>query len=263
MSARQRGVALLLVLWACSLLAILLGSYAAMARLQALQAGVLSERTEAALAAESALARTLFLLLQAPRSRPSIRTDGAGREMLQDGYAVIVTVRDERGKIDLNQAAPEVIRRWLQASGGPAVPALADAVLGSRTRTRTGRRVGMVRLEDLAAVEGMTAERLQGLLPDATLWSGLSHPVLELASEAVLAAGSGMDIVAAREAIQRRLEQPPPAWARPWPGSVESLQARVLRDDRPLLTLALTVRLQSASDSRPYTVLRWQEAGMP
>lgn len=47
----QRGVALLVVLWACTLLAILLGGYAAMARTEGLQARYQFEQTRAHYAA--------------------------------------------------------------------------------------------------------------------------------------------------------------------------------------------------------------------
>ena len=49
--SRQRGVALLLVLWACTLLAILLGGYAALARTEGLQARYQFAQTQAHYAA--------------------------------------------------------------------------------------------------------------------------------------------------------------------------------------------------------------------
>jgi len=57
---RQQGVALLLVLWACTLLAILLGGYAALARTEGLQARYQFAQTQAHYAAEAGIMRAFY-----------------------------------------------------------------------------------------------------------------------------------------------------------------------------------------------------------
>ena len=64
----QRGVALLVVLWACTLLAILLGGYAALSRTEAMQARYQFAQTQAHYAAEAGLNRAIYSL-QAPDQR--------------------------------------------------------------------------------------------------------------------------------------------------------------------------------------------------
>ena len=58
----QRGVALLVVLWACTLLAVLLGGYAMLARTEGLQARYAFAQTRAQYAAEAGFARALYAL---------------------------------------------------------------------------------------------------------------------------------------------------------------------------------------------------------
>ena len=70
---KQRGVALLLVLWACTLLAILLGGDAALARTEALQARFEFSQAQAHYAAEAGLMQAVLRLAgsdcQAPLGR--------------------------------------------------------------------------------------------------------------------------------------------------------------------------------------------------
>jgi len=66
----MRGVALLLVLWACALLAILLGGYALTARTEGLEARHELAATQAHYAAEAGIARALQGLADTrPRQR--------------------------------------------------------------------------------------------------------------------------------------------------------------------------------------------------
>src|SRR5690606_38412679 len=65
---RQRGVALLLVLWACTMLAILLGGYAALARTEGLLARYQFAGTQAHYAAEAGLMHAVYAL-QDPRPK--------------------------------------------------------------------------------------------------------------------------------------------------------------------------------------------------
>ncbi|MBV8157642.1 MAG: general secretion pathway protein GspK, partial [Dyella sp.] len=58
----QRGVALLVVLWACTLLAIMVGGYAMLARTEGLQARYQFAQTQAHYAAEAGLMRAIYAL---------------------------------------------------------------------------------------------------------------------------------------------------------------------------------------------------------
>ena len=112
----QGGVALLLVLWASTLLAILLGGYALQARTEGLQARYQFAQTQAHYAAEAGLMRAVYGL-QDPR--PGQRWIGDGRTYTFEfeGAKVQVSAIDEGGKVDINAATPEVLRNLFGAAG--------------------------------------------------------------------------------------------------------------------------------------------------
>ena len=117
--SRQRGVALLLVLWACTLLAILLGGYAALARTEGLQTRYQFAQTQAHYAAEAGVMRA-FYGLQDPINKNRWIGDGRVYSLAFDHADVKVTAIGESGKVDLNAASPEVLQALFQAAGVPS-----------------------------------------------------------------------------------------------------------------------------------------------
>ena len=75
MKRRQSGVALLLVMWACTLLAILLGGYAVLAHTEGLQSSFQFQQTRAHYAAEAGVMRAIYAL-QAPNIADRWTADG-------------------------------------------------------------------------------------------------------------------------------------------------------------------------------------------
>ena len=59
---QQRGVALLIVLWGCTLAAITIGALASLARVEGLQTQGQSRRVEALYAAEAGIERAVYRL---------------------------------------------------------------------------------------------------------------------------------------------------------------------------------------------------------
>ncbi len=108
---KQRGVALLIVLWIVTLLGVIAGSF------------VLSIRTEVALArnlTESARARAAAMAgaelavqgILNPEASQRWRVDGSVYQAVFSGTELRIAVADETGKIDLN-TAPEVLLEGL------------------------------------------------------------------------------------------------------------------------------------------------------
>src|ERR1700754_1587449 len=98
---RQRGVALLVVLWACTLLAILVGGYASIARIETGQQGNALAMQKARYAAEDGGMRSIRDIYERRRADPG--PDVAGR-WIGDGHPfafelgdakVVVKVEDE------------------------------------------------------------------------------------------------------------------------------------------------------------------------
>ena len=94
---RQRGVALLIVLWGCTLLAIMLGGFAALARTEGLQARYQFVQTRAHYAAEAGLVRAIQAL-QSPDIDSRWVADGRPYVFTFDDAKVTLTIIDEDGK---------------------------------------------------------------------------------------------------------------------------------------------------------------------
>ncbi|MGB5938239.1 MAG: type II secretion system protein GspK [Rhodanobacter sp.] len=276
--ASQRGVALLLVLWACTLLAILLGGYAALARTEGLQARYQFAQTQAHYAAEAGLMRAVYGL-QSPQTGQRWVGDGRLYTFRYDGATVSVRAIDEGGKVDLNAASPEVLQGLFQAAGLP--PAQAQALAGHVLDWRNpaglegeaasqraayladGRDYGprhgpFASVEELQMVLGMTPTLYRLVAPAVTIWAGSASPDPNTAPPLALAAIPGMTpeqqrmIEAAR---QRNANDPRLVLGN---GTTHSIRSEATLADGTRAILRATVRLQ-AGQAQPYMVLRWQE----
>ena len=263
----QRGIALLVVLWACTLLAILLGGYAVLARTEGLQARYQFAQTQAHYAAEAGLAQAIYALTD-PEPRRRWIADGRPYEVAFDGARVRVGVVDEGGKVDLNAAQPEVLAALFQAAGAPAAQAtsLAAAVVAWRTPLPPGsdladpaaRHAPFASLEELQQVPGMTAALYARLADDITIWSGRAAPDPASASPLALAAIPGMSAAQVAQVMARRHAATAPLAA--IFGVTHSIRAEATLADGTRAMLRATVRLQGGrSGAQPYAVLHWRE----
>lgn len=278
--SRQRGVALLLVLWACTLLAVVLGGYAALARTQALQTRYQFAQTQAHYAAEAGLMRAIQALRDGD---PTQRWVGDGRAypFAFDGAQVTVRIVDEGGKVDLNAATPEVLQDLFRAAGldPGAAAVLATNVVAWRTffaqpgqaqRDRAayvaaGRSYGprhgpFATVEEFQQVLGVTPQLYARLAPVLTIWSGRAVPDPNTAPALALAAIPGLD-PAQLDAVLATRRQRAQAGAPPATGGItHSIRSQAELAGGVRATVLATIRLQPGTmGARPYTVLRWQE----
>lgn len=277
---QQRGVALLLVLWACTLLAILLGGYAVLARTAALQTRYQFAQTRAHYAAEAGLMRAIYAMQD---SDPKRRWVGNGRvyPFPFDGASVQVSMIDEGGKVDINAASPQVLQALFQAAGLDATAAgklaanvvdwrsfVADAGQADSARAAyaaAGRDYGprhgpFATLEELQLVLGMTPALYQQLEPAITIWSGRATPDPNTAPPLALAAIPGLDPQQMQAMLAAR-QQNGGADASPIGGGItDSIRSQAKLADGTRAVIRATIRRQPGSvSSQPYTVLRWQE----
>lgn len=278
--ARQRGVALLLVLWACTLLAILLGGYAALAHTEAVQARYQFAQSRAHYAAEAGVMRAIYGL-QDPQPKRRWMGDGRVYPFQYDGATVKVSAIDEGGKVDLNAASPKVLEGLFRAAGlaPDAAATVADNVAQWRSFASTeemvdsqralyeaaGRDYGprhgpLASVEELQMVLGVTPALYRTVAPAVTLWSGRSSPNPATAPALALAAIPGMD-EQHRNAIQTARQQgaqDPNLVVRN--GVTHSIRSEATLADGTRAVLRVTVRLQGGQAAiQPYKVLRWQE----
>ncbi|MEO5831619.1 MAG: type II secretion system protein GspK [Rhodanobacter sp.] len=278
MRREQRGVALLLVLWACTLLAIVLGGYVALARTEGIQARYQFAQTQAHYAAEAGLMRAAYALHD-PQAKQRWMADGQPYTFHYDNATVTVRAIDESGKVDLNAASPDVLLALFEAAGLRPTQAksLADHVLDWRTlpaveadaasgrgdylaagRSYGPRHAPFVSVEEMQMVLGMTPSLYQQLAPVLTVWSGSPIPDPNTAPPLALAAIPGMTPERQQEVEAARRKNANDPQLVPNNGTTHSIRSEATLADGTRAILRATIRLQ-AGPLQPYVVLRWQE----
>jgi len=123
---RERGFALLVVIWVLALLAVLAAGFAADTRGEARQARNLLENARAQALAEAGMSLAVVGLLD---RNPNTQwpADGTARDVAFDGGHLHIVIQDEGGKVNLNTAAPELLAGLLTRVG--VAPAQRDAVV--------------------------------------------------------------------------------------------------------------------------------------
>ncbi|MET0581642.1 MAG: type II secretion system minor pseudopilin GspK [Pseudoxanthomonas sp.] len=281
---RQRGAALLLVLWLIALLTALIGAFALTARVEALQGKVLSDgvRTQ-----ELARAGVEYSLARLADTEPTTRwlPDGRSYRWNFAGSEIELHIVDESGKVDLNQAGQPLLTALMQALGTEREPAerVAAAIVDWRDPdpltqvnggaedpdyAAAGRPYGAkdAPFETVAEVEqvlGMTPELYAKLEPFLTLYSGRGEPDPTYAQAQVLTA---MGLDAATYLAQRKTPVPGAGAAQLVGGGsgTYSIDSRARLDDGRVAVLRTVVRAGSGSvPGSVYTALRWQEGTAP
>lgn len=208
-ACRERGAALLLVLWLLVLLTGLISVFALTARTEGLQGRYLGRSTQARYAAESGL-EVAALHLQGEDPAQRWIPDGRAYDFSFEGQHIRVKVIDESAKVDLNVAAPELlvglllavgveperarqlsgaIQDWrdgddlINAEGGAEDPQYESAGLPYGAKDRQFETVSELRL-----VLGIDAALFARLQPYVTVYTGLARPNPAFAAPVVLKA---------------------------------------------------------------------------
>ncbi len=185
---RQRGFALLIVLWTMVMLALLSTQITGAGRSEAQLAAALRNAAQLQAAADGAIDETIWHILDGNGAQwqPG---DGA-YDIKEPGALVHVTVEDERGKMDINQVPPQLMAGLFSVLGADAATAkaLSTAVADWRSQSSPGDAESSVppeyrmdgrawgppgqefeRLDELMLVRGMTPQMYQAALPYLTL----------------------------------------------------------------------------------------------
>ena len=277
MSRCHRGAALVLVLWLIVLLTALVGAFVLNARVEAMQGSIQrgsAEATEVARAGmEYALAR-----LQGSDPRSRWHSDGRSYRWNFNGAAVELKIRDESGKVDLNQADFEMLEKLLRSAGGNPLLArqLAAAIIDWRDADELPQPGGgaenpayaaaglgygpanapFTTVDELRRVLGMTPELYRKLLPDVTVFGNRVRPDPRYASAKVLAL-LGLD--ASQQLARRNLD--PAAAAEPVAsGRTFGIESRARLGNGREAVLRAVVRASPVTQSgADYTVLSWEQ----
>lgn len=288
-SSRQRGVALIIVMWLLVLLAAIVGLFALNAHAEAVQASAVRQRTELDHAAEAGIEAVAARLLAVDARRRPVPD---GREFafeFGNGVTVTVAVTDESGKVDLNVADVVLLQRLFEATGVATEEAtrLAGAIVDWRdadglvsaaggAEERDYRTAGLpygpanrpfAQVSDVQRVLGMRHSLYRRVRGHLTVYTGLAQPNVAFADRPVLVA-LGLappvieQILAARALVQPGL--PPPTL----PGGIVlaaggtgtySVSSRAARADGPRAELEATVRVGAGGFlGQVYTPLVWR-----
>ena len=200
-AAKQRGFALLIVLWSMALLAVLLTQVTATGRSEAQLTGNLRRAAMLRAAADGAVHEAIFHLTD-PSPATRWPADGAARRLAPGMGAAAIEVRidDEAGKVNPNVVPAEFLEALLRAAGATSDTAAKIARAMDEWRQPSGedkanglkaqhyRQAGLSyappsekfqSLDEIGLVMGMTPQLLAALKPHLTLDSdGVVDPRL-------------------------------------------------------------------------------------
>ncbi len=293
MKRRERGVALVLVMWVAILLTVIASSFIYEARTDMLvvRNSVSMARAEAATGA--AVHRAIFELYRADNAPDAWRRDGAVREWTYEGIPIRIELRDESGKIDVNTAADPLLRGLLLSVGLTEDDAakLLDAILDWRDPDTLKRANGAEEpeyraagltyrpanapfqaIEELQLVLGMRPHIYRRIAPLVTVFSRQTGINSTLASRDVLLAIPGVttavvDAYVARREEARAAGQPIPAMPEAAGFSANltptaSVRAEARLDDGTVFVRE-AVALLRPTPRRAVTFVAWRESTTP
>jgi general secretion pathway protein K len=287
---RQRGVALVLVLWILLLVTISTSAYTLTARMDQLEAHTVLSGTQARLAAEAGM-NFAVLSLRDPNEETRVVPDGRPYVMEFNGAQVEVRVTDERGKLDINAAGEEVLGNLFAANGLDDQQAtyLAAAVAdwidqdeierasGAEIATYEAAGLGIgpanrtfIMVEELLQVLGMSWDLYIRMAPGLTVYSGSNLPEPAYAPAEALLAFPDMNPEEALNFVSERhseeslnegnltLPNGEVVMAR-GRGLTYSILAKATLPNGVWDQVEATIRLGGNPNGTPYRILRWQE----
>lgn len=233
---RQRGVALVLVLWVSILLTVIASSFIGERRSETMVVRNSQSIAQAGAAADAGVQRALFEAYRTDGAANVWKRDGTPYDWSFEGVPVRVEMRDESAKIDINTASDALLKGLLLSVGlnDDDASHLLDAILDWRDADALKRVNGAEEadykaaglayrpangpfqsIEELQLVLGMRPEIYRRLAPSITVFSRTAGVNPVMASRDVLLAIPGLtpevvdDYIARREDARTRGEPLP------------------------------------------------------
>jgi general secretion pathway protein K len=287
---KEKGIALVMVLWITILVTVTSGAYALMARVDQLEANALLSGTRARMIAEGGIHLTSVMLRDQNEATRMI-ADGRPYQQEIDGILLEIRVTDERGKLDINSVDEMTLQTLFVNNGMDITDAelLAAAVMDWRDLdevervngaeydtymaaglpTGPGNRPFMMN-DELLQVLGMPFELYRAIEPGITVFSRSAVPDIAFAPvEALMAIpeltmGDAISFVAERQALEPGDTQ---SVALPdgqvvmaqGRGLTYSIQAKATMPNGVWEQLEATIRLGGSPNGVPFRIMRWRE----
>ncbi len=284
---RQKGFALLMVLWVSILLTVLISGYTVLTRTETLQSRFLFDDAQARYMALAGIERAV-LELRKPDLETRWQADGRTYEFEFDGALIEVEIMDETGKIDINAAPDQMLLDLFSSIGVDEQEAqeLTDAIQDWKDPDDLGRMSGAEdpdyesagypygakdasfdTVEELQQVMGMSYELFVQLEPSITVFSGRSTVNAAFAPVSVLRALPGMDIDQAQQFVDARQQVDGLGAALPQlpdgtqpvaqgGGLTYSIRSRATLENGAWAKVEQTIRHGGTRFGRPFRVLR-------
>jgi general secretion pathway protein K len=265
---RERGLALVVVLWGVAALSLIAAAMLATSLSTAHVGRNAWNQVKVQTAADAGVHSAILSLFNpGPAGRPPL--DGKAQTLRFDGAAVTVSIQDESGRIDLNAASRDLLRDYFKAAGADDPDTLADRVVDWRSPKearslnsatagdyeRSGsadrpRGAPFQSVDELNLVLGMTPQLYQRLAPGLTVYSHGLNFDMRTAPREVLAVIPGMNAAAADNTIAAR-----PATVA-LPGHAFAIVSTAARNQVRFTRRAVV--LLTADPRRPYWILDWK-----
>ena len=290
MRGRQKGVALVLVMWAAILLAVVASSFIMERRTEQMIIGNSVSMARAEAAAEAGIYRAFFDAYRSDNAQDLWRRDGAPHDWTFDGVPVRVEMRDESAKIDVNTASDALLHGLFVSVGAndDQANSLVDAVIDWRDTDSLKRLHGAEEadykaaglpyrpanapfqaIEELQLVLGMRPEIFRRIAPSITVFSHQAGVNPQIASRDVLIAIPGLtpelvDDYIARRDDARASSQPAPSLPQAAAftsgnSMVVSVRSQSRLDDGTVFSREAVALLRPAP-RKPVTFVAWRES---
>ncbi|MEO7107060.1 MAG: hypothetical protein ABIZ09_11840 [Rhodoferax sp.] len=290
---RQRGVALILVLWVITLLSVIAGNFAFSMRGEAQIARNLLSTAQAQAQADAGVQRAWYELIKPVTQVQRWMGNGLAHELTFDGGVVRVSIQDESGKIDINTASEALLLGLFRSVGlsDDAAVALADCVQDWRDSDNLRRLHGAEEdeyvaagksyvptnapfetIDELQRVLGMTPELFHKLEPSLTVYSKQAGVNVAIAPRGALLAIPGVTpelvdqyLELRRSVVASGQAAPPFASAGGFASGAAGTPVFTARSEAKMTDGTVFVRQAIAritpDPKHPVTLLAWGEGG--
>jgi general secretion pathway protein K len=287
---RERGVALVLVMWVAVLLTVIASSFIVERRTEMLVVGNSISIARAEAIAEAGISRAVFEMYRLGNQPDAWKRDGTPVSWSFDGVPVRVEIRDESAKIDINTAADALLRGLFLSLGiaDDEASKIVDAILDWRDPDSLRRPNGAEEpeyraagldykpanapfqaIEELQLVLGMRPDIYRRIAPMITVFSRQAGIFPQLASREVLLALPGVtsevvDEYLARREAARAQNQPLPAFPQAGVYTASSTMVASVRSEARLEDGTVFAReavvLMRPTPRKVATFVAWRES---
>ena len=288
---RQRGMAMVLVLWVLSILIIMAGSFALSMRREAAIVSVIKNNAHVMAIAESGLALAEMMLLN-PDPNKVWRADGNIYEIVAADAKIRIRLLSETGKIDINKADQAALQSLMTFApvDSDQQSKLVNAILDWRDADDLVHIDGAEKeeyleaglkyeprnkpfesTEELQLILGMNKSVLAWLDPLVTVYSKQPHVNYQVATKQILQTIPGLDegivdsyVVMRLDSAKNNLPVPP------FPVStggmnnasgqdnILTLVSEAITNDGSKASLSVVIKKSDNNETTPFQILKWQ-----